>query len=101
MTRQVWKFPVPDTLQVNVPFTVEAPGIGRAVHFDMQETDTGYHPTFLWTEVDPDAPFSTTQFMVVGTGWDVPDDYEHVGTYLNGPLVWHLYQAQTKGNPDA
>jgi len=31
-------------------------------------------------------------FMAIGTGHPIPDNAEHVGSYQQGPYVWHIYQ---------
>lgn len=46
----------------------------------------------LWIEVDLEQPLETHEFRVVGTGWIVPENSNYVGTYIDGPFVWHVYE---------
>ena len=46
----------------------------------------------VWLEVSPASPTEKRYFSVIGTGHSVPDGYDHVGTYLAEPFVWHIYE---------
>ena len=60
----------------------------KVVHVGQQDGHA-----FLWIEHDAAAPITPKlDFGCFGTGWDIPPGYEHVGTYLNGAFVWHVYQ---------
>lgn len=56
----------------------------------------------LWVEVDTDRTAYPVTFRIFGTGFDLNkgiEDYEeswHVGTWMNAPFVWHLYQIVRK-----
>lgn len=45
----------------------------------------------VWCEVDPDSPSGGYEFVVVGTGQNVPQHLGHAWTWFEGPFVWHLY----------
>lgn len=78
--RKVWKYEV--TLSPTLmPFGA------KIVHVGMQG-----HDPYLWAEVDPDAPTEDRHFVVVGTGQDIPESSVHVGTVLDRPFVWHVYE---------
>jgi hypothetical protein len=55
----------------------------------------------IWAEVDPDEMPLTELFALIGTGWEIPIDSEHLATIQNPPFVWHLYkkipQPESKG----
>lgn len=75
-------------------FTLFLPKEWKFLHLDIQ----GNTP-FMWVEVETDKDKQGFNFVVVGTGWDIDeiklnaDEYScHLGTYLQGPWVWHLYQ---------
>ncbi len=50
-------------------------------------------PTF-WALVDTDMPVIQRQFLVIGTGWAVPENgtLVHIDTMLDGVFVWHLFE---------
>ena len=43
----------------------------------------------------PAGGYETRQVQVFGTGRQIPDWAEHVGSCLDGPLVWHVYDLVT------
>lgn len=71
--------------------TIEMPVGAQILKVDTQ----GLSP-MLWAEVEDNASYETRYFDVYGTGW-VVDETEgtkvhHVGTYLQGDFVWHVYE---------
>ena len=51
---------------------------------------------YLWLLVDPAAPKEEREFIIVGTGQDVPDGVgDFVGTFLvaGDSLVFHVFEA--------
>jgi len=52
----------------------------------------------LYCIVNPENELVDAQFLVIGTGWDIPDkatdDMKFIGTVVisNGALVWHVFQ---------
>lgn len=34
------------------------------------------------------------RFLIVGTGWDIPEQAKHVGSYqsVGGVFIWHVYE---------
>lgn len=82
--RVVWKFPLFSHHQ-----SVKAPGLGRPLHAAAQDG----HPV-LWAEVDTDVEPRTCIVHIAATGQSVPDNVDHVATYIDGPLVWHVYTSE-------
>lgn len=82
--KKVWKFPTSPQ-----PFALGLPVGAQVIHFDMQESV----PT-LWVLLDPDAPQEQRAFLVAGTGHDLPDDVQHLGSCIDRELglVWHLFE---------
>jgi len=50
----------------------------------------------LWLEVDPSAPLQPLTLLVVGTGREAPSGQAHLGSFCQGPFVWHVY---SEGKP--
>ena len=47
----------------------------------------------VWAVVDPSAPATVERkFGVYGTGGQVPDFWEYVGTFFALPWVWHVFE---------
>jgi hypothetical protein len=82
--KTVWKFP----LQLRAePQKITAPGLGRIVHFAIQNGDL-----CLWAEVIQVEPDRSMSVRIFGTGNRIPEPFEHCGTVQDGGLVWHLYR---------
>lgn len=49
----------------------------------------------LWVGVDDEQPTTDVEVLVVGTGWELPEDidlYEYVDTCVSrGGYIWHVY----------
>lgn len=85
MNKTIWKFQL-----------VGGPGGGCIIPMPsgaeiVMATDVQARPT-LWAEVDPNMPKVNRRFGVVGTGWPLEEDAEYLGTYFDGPFVWHIYE---------
>lgn len=50
----------------------------------------------LWAEVDPDAEIEGRIFRVYGTGHEIADDLEYVGSSQDTLFVWHVYERTTE-----
>jgi hypothetical protein len=47
----------------------------------------------LWAIVKTDNnTLERRQFVTVGTGSPIPDDGRYLGTWDDGPFVWHLFE---------
>lgn len=66
-------------------------GSGEVVLVAMQ-----YGFLTVWTEEDEQVEPSMRPVGIFGTGYSVSDDYEHLGSVLDGSFVWHLYGERRK-----
>lgn len=85
--KTVWKFPIGNQ--------VVMPKGAQIVHVAEQDGTVGPVVT-MWALVDPEAPAETRRFAELGTGHEIPDEHEHVGTWQSGPFVWHLFEHRPK-----
>lgn len=46
----------------------------------------------IWAQVDPNAPMEEVSIQVVGTGHECPEGHYHIGSFLDGPFVWHVFK---------
>ena len=74
---------------------IDLPPESAVVHVDVQTAP--YAQVTFWAEVSLPADTDVTRvFRVFGTGYEIPDDYEYVGTTLGDrPLVWHLFERKS------
>lgn len=92
--RSVWKFPLgvaPDDQTTEVTM----PEGAQIVQFARQ----GDEPT-VWALVDSDNPPEARRFRIFGTGHPLARGCRHVGTYGEGPFVWHVFEMIGEPLPD-
>ena len=44
-----------------------------------------------WFDVDTDNSSATVEFMIIGTGQEIPRGAQHVLSTIDDPFVWHFY----------
>jgi hypothetical protein len=84
--RTIWKFkpqPQQDYFKVNLPKNASI------LHVAEQHGGLAF-----WAMVDPEAEKEDAVFRIYGTGWEIADDCEYVGTFMQhgGAFVWHLFR---------
>lgn len=45
----------------------------------------------IWAKVEPESEIHGYTVWVCGTGHDAPEDFLHIGTFIQGPFVWHVF----------
>lgn len=64
---------------------------GNAVKFIHVGPDPSGQPC-VWYETDTvNVPQSHHPIVIIGTGHTKPRDMVHIGSYIDGPFVWHVY----------
>lgn len=46
----------------------------------------------LWVQVDPSRPTEKQTFVVHGTGHEIQDREDYVGSAIVPPFVWHVFR---------
>lgn len=90
MTKKIFKYPLKQLARQHVLIPYES----EILHVGVQRNPlTGEEVITLWASVDPDENLVEWEFRIVGTGWDVPENGEHVGTVelADGNFIWHIY----------
>ncbi len=98
--RSIWKWNL--QFRADSPtYTCDIPEGAQIVHFGMQPDLTwgGAVPT-VWALVDSDSPPEPRRFQILGTGHPLPRGARHVGTYGDGPFVWHVFEMVGEPLPD-
>lgn len=92
----VWKFPLEDNTEM---WTLHLPAEAIGIHVLMQED----RPV-LYVEVPLDEalqsptvqrtkkPTIDKKFQCVASGQPIPSQWNHCGTVVDGPYVWHIYE---------
>lgn len=78
--RAIWKFPI-TCPQMAVP----TGAIFRSCAMQ------GTIPC-MWMEIETTNPLEVINVYIYGTGHTIPDDLTYLGSYIDGPYVWHLYK---------
>lgn len=86
MPKVVYKYMVPNERSTPIEMPVDS----KVVHVDLQRGDL-----MLWVEhgwVDENTPRTKRCFDVFGTGHAIPFESTYVGTFFDGPFVFHVYE---------
>lgn len=83
--RTIWKISVPVDDQRHI---FDLPP-GPIVHAGRQHRSGQVE---VWVEVDSDQPPEPIAFQCYGTGHPIPADADYIGTSIDGPFVWHVYE---------
>jgi hypothetical protein len=85
--KTIWKYP----FSVADRFTLSMPEGAQILHVDLQSGIP-----CLWALVIPERPPTEVGFRVFGTGHPflggLGANLVHVGTFQQGPLVWHVFR---------
>lgn len=82
--KTIWKFQLPSPLCV-----IEMPAGATVIRVGRQGASI-----CLWAIVETDNPMETRSFATVGTGHRIPPESRHLGTWDDGPFVWHLFEPE-------
>jgi len=81
----IYKYPI----QITDRQIIELPNHSKIVHVGL---DPEGNPC-LWAEVDTDEyGFLELILFVVGTGRPTPPATTHLGSFVQGSFVWHVYR---------
>jgi len=86
----IWKSTLGDNAALlplgRMSAAVSLPAGARIVHAGMQGTKL-----CIWSIVEPSQETVLRQLVVVGTGREVRNDAIYIGTVMDGPYVWHVF----------
>lgn len=80
----IWKY---ELNPVKGPQSIRMPCDSTILDVQMQDGI----PVF-WALVDPDSPDEERKFLLVYTGWAIPGYPVYIGTFQDGPIVYHLFE---------
>jgi hypothetical protein len=76
----------------DIPVAIPMPLGSRLLHVDVQEGDLGRSALYIWALVNPEEYSVNRIFIVCATGQEVREGARHVGTAMDGPFVWHVFE---------
>lgn len=82
--RKIYKYP----FEIKDKIEIEMPACSMVVHVGL---DPQGQPC-VWANVEPEAQTIKQIFYVRGTGHDLGDASGHLGSFVQGDFVWHLFQ---------
>ena len=82
--KTIYKYPI----KITDSQEVEMPVNSEAIHAGLDSQGT----PCIWAAVDNQNDVESVTVLVVGTGNPIPDCARwHVGSFNQGPLVWHIF----------
>jgi hypothetical protein len=82
--RTIYKYQLP--LRTPGVFMMAMPLVEKFVKLDWQQG----HMCLWILHANTDSQ-DVRKFLIVGTEHEVLPGYEHIGTWTDGPFVWHLF----------
>lgn len=89
MSKSIWKY---ELMVIQSPQSLEIQAGAIFLHCELFKDQIA-----LWFEVDPMASWIRRNFLVVGTGWDLPPNRIYRGTINMDPMIWHIYEQDLSG----
>lgn len=83
--KKIYKYPIP----IEDFFTIRMPQNANVLMVNTQKSEV-----FIWAIIDTDEPMIDRPFIILGTGMNVPNGFNHIGSFqmLSGGLVFHLFE---------
>lgn len=83
--QKIFKYSISD-------FDVLIPTYGKVVKVGLQN---GVPHIWVLFNRTLDTGTSNRRFVIHGTGHDIPVHHSYVGTYFDGPFVWHVFEDES------
>ena len=90
--KQVWKYNLNVEMgenKITMPYAAENLQVGVD-----QSHPENYRALSLWVMVNPEAQQVERTFLVVGTGFPLPNNkiMKYIGTVVTKPFAWHVFE---------
>lgn len=92
--RTIWKFPI----AIGEDTTIEVP---KMASIRLAGLDPATGQPAIWVELDPARKRTERRFRIYGTGHEIEGDDGgfpqplHIGSVIQGPFVWHIFEIRT------
>jgi hypothetical protein len=81
--KQIWKYKLSES------------GIEMPIDAEILSVQLQNDIPHIWAMVSPQNELEKRKFVIVGTGQSFDDtNMKYIGTYQDGPFVWHLFGIQ-------
>ena len=80
--KTIYKYELQIEDEQNIPMPVGS----KIVHVGLDPRGV----SCIWAEVETENPVENVNFHIIGTGHPLPNELVHVGSFVQGPIVWHL-----------
>lgn len=88
MAKQIWKYSLENVIEMPKGAEILTIDIQNGQMFNAQ----------MWVKVDTENEVEKRMFEVIGTGQNFDDtNKKYVGTYQEGPFVWHVFEKDIHG----
>lgn len=88
MTQVIYKYPIRHDLHPGQVYTLRCPEVAKFLHFG-EDND---RDLCVWVQVDSDSADVERRFVVMGTGWEIPEGHwNYVSSAIVSPYVWHFF----------
>lgn len=85
--RTIYKFPLKIEEKQKIEFLKEAGSIPKIIHVGLDQNEN----PCVWIELSPGTYPDSFEVQIIGTGERVPGTLCHIGSFVEGSFVWHLY----------
>jgi len=83
--RVVFKYPL---INKGKAYEIQVPEGAWPCHYELIEATP-----VIWYEVETTRSLQTRKFILIGTGWNIPEgNWEHRVTFRMDLFIWHLYE---------
>lgn len=85
--KKIHKFPIEITDTQSISIECQSGTFSKIVYVGLDGNKT----PCIWVEFIPGTIRDTYDLKMFGTGEAIPEYYEHIGTFMQGSYLWHLY----------
>lgn len=83
LMRTIYKYPIGLIGQT----TINLPVDGRVVRVGLDPSGD----CCVWVEMNLNDKTYPMHFCIVGTGHVIPIGFKHIGSFIDGEFIWHMY----------
>lgn len=88
MAKQIWKYSLENVIEMPKGAEILKVDIQNGQMFNAQ----------MWVKVNTENEVEKRMFEVIGTGQNFDDtNRKYIGTYQDGPFVWHVFEKDIDG----
>lgn len=94
MNRVIYKYALKGAIDAYATFPIDMPMGARILCVQLQDGV----PT-IWAQVEAASDVERRTLVIIGTGHPLRDNLRYIGTFQQGPFVWHLHESTSNLDP--